>query len=155
MSITTIMKCNICGKKFYSEYYEGGYISHCINFSDHANDLEKHSDEYMVRYLLINGNYPYSRNFIEERIKCFKLWKSIKQDQKDRILKKVEEVLKIYDTDWDIVEKMFNKLSDNQKTFIELLETENKYPIHMIVDDVFGIKDEKCDWGTKRVRART
>lgn len=74
----TIMKCPICGKEFYSEYWTGGYIDHVTNFSENLlgykqttmenteENINKWADE-----IYYTGNEVRQKEDIECRLNCF------------------------------------------------------------------------------------
>lgn len=90
--IKTIMICPVCGKEFYSKYWEGGYIDHVSNWVDNykikLNKLDNLDD--IINDLTIdNLNYREEKDIIERK-NCFVKWLR-KQKVSEDFIKEIEE----------------------------------------------------------------
>lgn len=86
------MICPVCGKKFYSKYWEGGYIDHVSNWSDnYKNKLNRLDNlDNVINDLTINNlNYREEKDIIERK-NCFIKWLR-KQKVSEDVIKKIEE----------------------------------------------------------------
>lgn len=74
----TVMKCPICGKDFYEEYWRGGYIDHVTNFAEQLLDYRYETIERpqefidrLVEDIYYDGNDIREKDDIECRLNCF------------------------------------------------------------------------------------
>ena len=81
------MVCEHCGKKFYSEYYEGGYIDHYVNFSSRKDMLGKDID-YDIRQICYNGNEIRDVCDIDDRLNCYLKWDNVPSETKTIVQKR-------------------------------------------------------------------
>lgn len=132
MSYEVIMKCECCGKRFYQEFYEGGYIDHVTNFSSHAHDWYKNAGaERIAHDVIFDGNEIRDVTDIHCRYRCVMTWTSISDDVRDEIKRIVLAMLKeIKDAD-KIADKIKNS---NSKLVIARLEDDTYDDCYM---DVF------------------
>jgi hypothetical protein len=90
----TVMKCECCGKVFYSEYWEGGYIDHVENFVGNRNVyVHRNNIEDMARTIVFDGNNIRQRCYIKEFLKCFMTWDCFPEDFKHSVNQIVEAVM--------------------------------------------------------------
>lgn len=90
----TVMKCECCGKVFYSEYWEGGYIDHVENFVGNRNVYVHRNDiEDMARTIVFDGNNLRDLRYVKEFLKCFMTWDCFPEDFKHSVKQIVEAVM--------------------------------------------------------------
>lgn len=119
-------KCNICGKEFFSEYGEGGYIDHYFNFVGNDTVICQNEPNGIIDEICCSGNEIRNMTDIQERLKCFNLWNCVDGDTKKVVSSKVESIIKMY--------------SDSSKKMSELYRGLN------LVDriTISKIADEEC-----------
>ena len=78
-----------CGKKFYSEYYTGGYIDHYENFSSRKNSYGK-DVERDIEAICFDGNDIRDNDDIQERLSCYLKWDNISDETKTEVKDKCE-----------------------------------------------------------------
>lgn len=123
--VETKMYCPCCGKEFFSKYYQGGYIDHVVNFSNHRKSYAKDEPSYaafrLSRDILFSGNNIYPLNEIETRLNCVMYWDCISDDVK----KKVRE----------IVIRTMAKIKDANNEVIDILDSISPMALAIIKDD--------------------
>lgn len=108
--IETIMTCDCCGKTFYSEYWEGGYIDHVTNFSRHFKSYSEREDvvEHLSKEIIFSGNNVRSAYEIDVRLNCAMKSIYFSDDVKTEVKRIVNEMLaalKIANTEADEIEQ--------------------------------------------------
>jgi len=116
-----MLKCSICGKEFTTEYYAGGYIDHCINFSDsHKKAVYKYRGK--VGYLeeiCLHGNDLRADYDIKERLKCFMLWKEPDDEIKEYVSQKIEELIQTRDKAYGRAAEILDGLTSIEKLMLK------------------------------------
>lgn len=85
------MYCEFCGKRFYTEYWDGGYIDHYENFAKPERHKWMNNDkEYAFEEVAKDGNDYRSVYDIEERLNCFLNWPDIDNDIKEYVKRKCD-----------------------------------------------------------------
>lgn len=87
-----ILKCDCCGREFYTEYYTGGYIDHYENF---ARNFEKYNNniEKITYEICMTHNRLRDSHDIGSRLECVLLSKDIENTCKEQIKVNVHSVL--------------------------------------------------------------
>ena len=89
-----IMKCECCGKTFYTEYWQGNYIDHVENFAQHREALAHSCNvKDMAKKIVFNGADFREEWCIKEFIKCFMKWDCFSEDFKQRVKQIVDATL--------------------------------------------------------------
>lgn len=70
----TVLKCDCCGKEFYSEYWTGGYIDHYMNFVGNLKSYISKGTNYVYREICFNENKRRRVTDVQERLNCFKIY---------------------------------------------------------------------------------
>ena len=129
------MICEHCGKKFYSEYYTGGYIDHYVNFSSHKNSYGK-DIERDIEAICFNGNDIRDDDDIQERLSCYLKWDNISDETKTEVKDKCEF----------LIDKI-QKAKENARNIVNnMTMLERKYLIKEAEDNCstpFGDEDGK------------
>ena len=85
------MFCEFCGKKFYTEYYDCGYIDHYMNFaSPERHKFIGSNAAYAVDEIAKKGNDYRSPYYIKERLNCFLKWPDVSDDVKAETKRRCE-----------------------------------------------------------------
>ena len=90
-------KCPCCGTSFCSDYYEGGYIDHVLNFSKRYHDNYKQGYlkswylKELVEDIVFSGNYPRDDIDSKNRLACFMLWDFVDEPFKSKVSETVKE----------------------------------------------------------------
>lgn len=119
MSVT--MKCDSCGKEFYSKYYAGGNIDHVENFSRHFHNTKKDVKD-MVREIVFNGNEYRNVYDIKDRRECLLMSKYFDDSYKNEVVSQVDEQ----------IEKIIRLDEKYRPLFENLTYAEKKYISHML-----------------------
>lgn len=91
----TVLKCDCCKRTFFSEYWEGGYIDHVVNFAEHRNIFGSRDDvRDMARKIIFDGNNVREIRHIKEFMKCFMTWDCFSDDFKVQVKRIVDNMLK-------------------------------------------------------------
>ena len=83
------MVCEYCGKVFYSEYWEGGYIDHYMNFAQNKKLYGK-DIKHDVHEICYDGNDLRKEEDMKNRLYCYLKWDNISDDTKNRVKEKCE-----------------------------------------------------------------
>lgn len=132
----TVMKCDCCGKEFYSEYYEGGYIDHVENFVGNRHVYVYRNDvKDMAREIIFHGNDLRQTIYIKEFLKCFMTWDCFSEEFKNNVK--------------DIVIAMLDKIKKAEARAEVIRKREFPFVIAMLkrekIDDAyFDAFDECC-----------
>lgn len=121
----TIMRCDCCGKRFYEEYWTGGYIDHYNNFVRNFAPMIKRGEEDTFHEICYAGNELRDKDDIQCRFKCFK--KYCEQNDKldmfkkvstlvEKQIKNIQKLDRIHDKIMDMIEG----LHDDEKEYIGL-----------------------------------
>ena len=86
---TTRMCCENCGKEFYAEYWQGGYIDH-TNMTRNFEIYLHRGIESIVEEITQDGNDYRELENIDDRLKCFLIWLKKKKVSKE-MLKEIKE----------------------------------------------------------------
>jgi hypothetical protein len=70
----TILKCDCCGKTFVTEYYNGGYIDHYVNFVRNFPCFIKEGKNKVFGKVVYDGNELRDKDDIKVRLSCFKVY---------------------------------------------------------------------------------
>lgn len=89
----TRMYCENCGKEFYEEYWQGGYIDHTNMTSNFECHLHR-GIESIVEEITQDGNDYRELKDIDDRLKCFLIWLEKKKVPKEMIEEIKEKVAK-------------------------------------------------------------
>ena len=121
----TIMRCDCCGKRFYEEYWTGGYIDHYENFVRNFVPMIKRGEEEIFHEICYEGNELRDKHDIQCRFKCFK--KYCEQNDKLDMLKKVSTLvekqiknIQKLDRIHDKIMNMIEGVDDGEKEYIGL-----------------------------------
>lgn len=119
----TVMKCDCCGKTFYSEYWTGGYIDH-TNLTRNLPIMVKRDIDDIVKGLCKKGNELRRKDDIIIRLNCFEAY-CTKNGLTDLIPNVKEKVL-------SFIEKLkeLDKLHDEIKDLLQAhncTESEREY----------------------------
>ena len=129
------MICEHCGKKFYSEYYIGGYIDHYENFSSRKNNYGK-DVERDIEAICFHGNDIRDNDDIQERLSCYLKWDNISDETKVEVKDKCEFLI-----------SKIQKAKENAKNIVNnMTMLERKYLIKEAEDNCstpFGDEDGK------------
>ncbi|MBQ2886487.1 MAG: hypothetical protein IJE43_22435 [Alphaproteobacteria bacterium] len=129
------MICEHCGKKFYSEYYTGGYIDHYENFSSRKNSYGK-DVERDIEAICFDGNDIRDNDDIQERLSCYLKWDNISDETKTEVKDKCEF----------LIDKI-QKAKENARNIVNnMTMLERKYLIKEAEDNCstpFGDEDGK------------
>ena len=108
------MICDICGKEFYSEFYEEGYIDHVLNFcgSHNRNITANREPKEIALEIMTDGNKMRSRHSINDRLKCFMLWDNVSYDKKEQVKEYVQKAMEKYDFAAEKAEQYIKKTND-------------------------------------------
>lgn len=118
----TVMKCECCGKEFYSEYWEGGYIDHVVNFVGNRNVYVLRNDvQDMASTIIFSGNDLRQVCYIEQFLECFMTWDCFSDDFKNKVKK--------------IVDKMLEKLKAANEKAEKILETEDSLVLALLKEE--------------------
>ena len=123
--IKTVMKCDCCGKVFYSEHWIGGYIDHYENFARQFDWIIKRDEEDIFYEICYDGNELRDKYDIKCRFECFKKYceqnDNLDKSQKVSILVKRQiEILQKLDKIHDDIVDMVKGLDDFEKKYIGL-----------------------------------
>ena len=128
------MICECCGKEFYTEYWEGGYIDHVQNFVGNRNVYVHRNDiEDMAREIVFDGNNLRDPKYIKEFLKCFMTWDCFPEDFKHSVKR--------------IVDAMISKIAEAKKKAREIEKSTSPLVLAMlkeedIDDEYFALFDE-------------
>ncbi len=121
----TILKCDCCGKEFYTEYYKGGYIDHFKNFVGNMPITIKNGQNDIFREICYAGNSLRQDYDIKERLNCFEKYCQktsnenlvpIVRDLVEQFLENQKNLNEIHDKIVDLVKE----LDDFEKEYIGL-----------------------------------
>ena len=123
----TVMKCDCCGKTFFSKYYEGGYIDHYINFSKNFEEWVKFDNaiENFYEEIVFAGNRLRGKGRINERLDCFSKYCE-KNNHNDLLISVKSAVqtqldhLKELDDIRSQIEKITDSLSYGERIYVGL-----------------------------------
>ena len=116
------MICQCCGKEFYSEYWEGGYIDHVVNFVGNRNVyVHKIDIEETAREIVFDGNNIRDLQHIKEFLKCFMTWDCFPEDFKNSVKQ--------------IVDAMISKIGKAKKQVKKLEETTSPLVLAMLKEE--------------------
>lgn len=129
---TTRMYCENCGKEFYSEYYEGGYIDH-MNMTSNFECYLHRGIESIVEVITQDDNDYRELKDIDDRLKCFLIWlekKKVSKEMLEEIKEKVAEKKKYIENLLQIRKEIQDKIDSLDVAILEQerdeLEQENK-----------------------------
>jgi len=108
----TRMYCENCGKEFYSEYYEGGYIDHTNMTHNFEISLHRGIGD-IVEEITQDGNDYRELEDIDDRLKCFLIWlekKKVSKEMLEEIKEKVAEKKKYVENLLQIRQKIQDKI---------------------------------------------
>lgn len=93
--IETKMTCDCCGRTFYSEFWEGGYIDHVVNFSQHFKSYSERENvvEHLSKEIIFSGNSVRSIYEINIRLNCAMKSIYFSDDVKTKVKRIVGELL--------------------------------------------------------------
>jgi hypothetical protein len=137
----TIMKCECCGKTFYNEFWEGGYIDHVVNFVGNRDVFVHRGDvKDMALDIVFNGNNLRKPNVIKDFIKCFMTWDCFSEDFKQSVKQ--------------IVDAMMLKIAEAEKEVKRLEKSTLPLVLAMLkneeIDDAYyDLFDECCEEAEK------
>ena len=109
---TTRMYCENCGKEFYNEYYEGGYIDH-TNMTNNFEICLYRGIGDIVEEITQHGNDYRELEDIDDRLKCFLIWlekKKVSKEMLEEIKEKVAEKKKYIENLLQIRQKIQDKI---------------------------------------------
>jgi hypothetical protein len=90
----TIMECECCGKRFYREHWEGGYIDHVVNFVGNRGVYVNRNDiKDMASEIVFDGNNIRELRYIKEFLHCFMMWDCFPEDFKNSVEKIVKAII--------------------------------------------------------------
>lgn len=116
------LRCDCCGKTFWSKYYVGGYIDHVTNFSRHRNKYAKEKNLVkLARNICFNGNEIYPVNEINTRLNCFMHWEGFSYEEQGKIR--------------EIVTGTLSKIKDASKEVIIIRETASPMALALLKGD--------------------
>lgn len=120
----TIMRCDCCGKTFYSEYWTGGYIDHYINYARHFGSMIKREED-IFDAICTDGNKIRERIDVKCRLRCFE--KYCEQSNAFEKFEKVKALVELHLTKQKNLDKIHDKivdmvrgLSEEEKEYIGL-----------------------------------
>ena len=127
----TVMKCDICGEEFFSEYYEGGYIDH-TNFTRNLHFTVKNGEDDIVYEICYNGNEIRKHSSRKSRLNCFCKYceKNNIKELKEKVISQVKE----FDEKIKQLDEIHDKIVDIVKP---LKESEREY---------IGLRYSAFDW---------
>lgn len=121
----TVLKCNCCGEEFFTEYYAGGYIDHCMNFSDQFDRVIKQEENEICEEIYYDGITIRETIDIKKRRNCFKKFcehtNNIQKFERVDVL--LSELLKRHeflDTIHDTIYELVKDLTEEEKQYIGL-----------------------------------
>lgn len=109
---TTRMYCENCGKEFYTEYWQGGYIDHTNMTNNFEISLHRGTED-IVEEIIRNRNDYRELEDIDDRLKCFLIWlekKKVSKEMLEEIKEKVAEKKKYIENLLQIREEIQNKI---------------------------------------------
>lgn len=109
---TTRMYCENCGKEFYEEYWQGGYIDHMNMVHNFDCSLHRGLDR-IIKQICQDGNDYRELDDIDDRLKCFLIWlekKEVSKEMIEEIKEKVAEKKKYIENLIQIREEIQNKI---------------------------------------------
>jgi hypothetical protein len=133
------MKCSRCGKEFVTEYWEGGYIDHVVNFSENRDvNCNREDAEEMAREIIFSGNDVRQARYIKERLGCYLTWEEVSKEKKARVNLIVNAMVKGLEE----AEKRVNQIEKKESPIVlAMLKEEN------IDESFFDLFDECCGKG--------
>ena len=106
------MYCENCGKEFYEEYWQGGYIDH-MNMV-HGFDCFLHRGlDSIIEEICQDGNDYRELEDVDDRFKCFFIWlekQKVSKEMLEEIKEKVAEKKKYIENLLQIREEIQNKI---------------------------------------------
>lgn len=108
----TRMYCENCGKEFYTEYWQGGYIDH-TNMTSNFKVYLKRGVKSIIEEITKDGNDYRELDDIECRLNCFLIWlkkKEVSKEMIQEIKEKVAEKKKYIENLIQIREEIQNKI---------------------------------------------
>lgn len=118
----TVMRCDCCGKIFYSEYWTGGYIDHYINYARHFDSMIKREEEDIFDAIYTDGNKIRERTDVKCRLRCFE--KYCEQNNAVEKFEKVKALVELHLIRQKKLDKIHDKIVD---MVCELSEEEKEY----------------------------
>lgn len=108
----TRMYCENCGKEFYTEYWQGGYIDH-TNMTRNFEIYLHRGIESIVEEITQDGNDYRELKDIDDRLKCFLIWlerKEVSKEMIEEIKEKVAEKKKYIENLLQIRQEIQDKI---------------------------------------------
>lgn len=110
----TRMYCENCGKEFYTEYWQGGYIDH-TNMTYNFEVSLHCGTERIVEEITQDGNDYRELEDIDDRLKCFLIWlekkkvsKEMLEEIKEKVAEKKKYIENLLQTRQEIQDKIYS-----------------------------------------------
>jgi hypothetical protein len=129
------MICDCCGKEFYSEYYEGGYIDHYENFASRMDKWGKDikSD---IREICFHGNDLREKQDMLERFNCYKQCKTVSDEFKTEIDSRINSLLSIIENAKIKAKEISSGLTAMERKYLRREVSDNCHECYGYEDNV-------------------
>ena len=113
----TVLKCDCCGKEFYTEYWTGGYIDHCVNFLGNMKVCINRGVNDVFRAICFDGNKRRRVDDVKTRLECFKIYCKKVQIQDKGLVNDVCDCTEKYIDRQNFLDDVHDKICDMVKDF--------------------------------------
>ena len=95
--------CDVCGAKFDTEHYTGGYIDH-MNLAENRHFYSDNLDE-LIEDVIYDGSSLRGKSDVNKRLKCVMHWDNLSDSAKEQVKMTVDT---LYSKQSTIKDKAYN-----------------------------------------------
>lgn len=142
--MSTIYKCDRCGKEFWTEYYKGGLIDHENWTSDHNLNagIKRDGIDGMIKILDMRDDHycnikDYNVSVQKDLINCTSIWL-----EQNKYIKEKEKMIEYFQNKEEFINKIFKKQPEFKEYFNYYVVDQNAI-IDFYQENKLSIKEYK------------